>query len=281
MTAFSTFHSLPVAAPRHPADPGAVGHGRPLDARWRTPRCWRPTCPTRGCSVFERLGSLPPARPRVGSRRRDRRLLRCRRTTPPARSWRSARTVESRRTWPRFVQAAPRSAHPAHVHRRPRTPPLIRVQNGERVTWPRPSPPRGDEPSTASSGGWQPAVRSATSSPDFQVGRPAAAACEGRRRPRRWSGLRSWGLHLVGLPSHVPTCASCERQLGEVQREVLALRRELAEDRTRARREELDDEPASDPAMDARRAASSAKSSAPSCARGRGSSSSPAGRRRR
>ena len=36
----------------------------------------------------------------------------------------------------------------------------------------------------------------------------------------------SWGLHLVGLPSRADV-RDLKRQLGEVQREMLALRREL------------------------------------------------------
>ena len=72
-----------------------------------------------------------------------------------------------------------------------------------------------------------PPLRSLTSSSDFQVAahrlqsavRAVAAPVE---------GLLSWSLHVAGLPSHVDI-RKLRAQLTEVQRELLTLRRELAE----------------------------------------------------
>ena len=70
-----------------------------------------------------------------------------------------------------------------------------------------------------------PSVRAATSSPDFQV----AAQRLGRAKGAVTApvgGLVSWGLHLVGMPSRADV-RQLERQLGDVQREMVALRREV------------------------------------------------------
>ena len=75
-----------------------------------------------------------------------------------------------------------------------------------------------------------PSVRAATSSPDFQV------AAQRLRRAKSAvtapvGGLASWGLHLVGMPSRADV-RQLERQLGDVQREMVALRRELVDGET-------------------------------------------------
>jgi hypothetical protein len=78
-------------------------------------------------------------------------------------------------------------------------------------------------------------LKSVTSSPDFQI------ATHQLRRVRRAvarpiDGLVSWGLHLAGLPSHADM-RGLKRQLGDVQREMLTLRRDLVEaERDRAER---------------------------------------------
>jgi hypothetical protein len=68
-----------------------------------------------------------------------------------------------------------------------------------------------------------PRIAAATSSPDFQV------ATQLLRRATRVvtapvGGLTAKALHVVGLPTHGDV-RQLTRQLGEVQREVLALRR--------------------------------------------------------
>ena len=70
-----------------------------------------------------------------------------------------------------------------------------------------------------------PRLAATTSSPDFQV------ATQLLRRATRTVaapvvGLTSWGLHLAGLPTHGDV-RQLKRQLGEVQRDMLALRRSL------------------------------------------------------
>jgi len=70
-------------------------------------------------------------------------------------------------------------------------------------------------------------LKSVTSSPDFQltvhqlrqVGRAVTYPVE---------NLLSWGLHVAGLPSHADM-RGLRRQLDEVQRELLALRRQIVE----------------------------------------------------
>jgi hypothetical protein len=72
-----------------------------------------------------------------------------------------------------------------------------------------------------------PPIRSVTSSSDFQV--VASKLDQARRAVVRPIGsLASWGLHLAGLPSHADVRA-LKRQLSEVQRELLTLRRDLNE----------------------------------------------------
>jgi hypothetical protein len=69
-------------------------------------------------------------------------------------------------------------------------------------------------------------LESATNSPDVQ----SALVTAGQLRRAVTSPvgrLASWGLHLVGLPSHADVLA-LRRQLNEVQREVSSLHRELA-----------------------------------------------------
>lgn len=70
-----------------------------------------------------------------------------------------------------------------------------------------------------------PPLATATSSPNVQV---AASVLDRARRTvlSPVDGVLSWGLHLAGLPSHADV-RDLKRQLGEVQREVLALRRDL------------------------------------------------------
>lgn len=68
-----------------------------------------------------------------------------------------------------------------------------------------------------------PRIAATTSSPDFQV------ATQFLRRASRVvtapvGGLISRGLHVAGLPTHGDV-RELKRQLGDVQREVLALRR--------------------------------------------------------
>jgi hypothetical protein len=72
-----------------------------------------------------------------------------------------------------------------------------------------------------------PPVRSVTSSPDFQF---VAQRVDHARRAlvRPIGSLASWGLHLVGLPSQADV-RGLKRQLGELEREVVTLRRELVE----------------------------------------------------
>jgi len=69
-------------------------------------------------------------------------------------------------------------------------------------------------------------LESATSSPDFQVAAQALRNA-GRAIGRPVTGVVSWGLHVAGLPSRADLRA-LTRQLGEVQRELLAIRRDLA-----------------------------------------------------
>ncbi len=70
-----------------------------------------------------------------------------------------------------------------------------------------------------------PPLASATSSSDFQVAtKRLRGATSAVLRPV--SGVISRGLHLAGLPSRADM-RDVKRQLGEVQREVLALHREL------------------------------------------------------
>jgi hypothetical protein len=70
-----------------------------------------------------------------------------------------------------------------------------------------------------------PQLAAVTNSSDFHT------ATQMLRRARRAiagpvDSLASWGLHLVGLPSHADV-RELRRQLGEIQREILALRRDL------------------------------------------------------
>jgi hypothetical protein len=71
-----------------------------------------------------------------------------------------------------------------------------------------------------------PALGSATNSPDFQV------TLQELQRVHRViasgvNGVLSWGLHLGGLPAY-SDIRDLRRQLGEVQRELLSLRLDLA-----------------------------------------------------
>jgi hypothetical protein len=71
-----------------------------------------------------------------------------------------------------------------------------------------------------------PALSSATNSPDFQV------TLQELQRVNRTiasgvNGIVSWGLHVAGLPAH-SDIRDLRRQLGEVQRELLSLRLDLA-----------------------------------------------------
>ena len=69
-------------------------------------------------------------------------------------------------------------------------------------------------------------LESATNSPDVQ----SALVTAGQLRRVVTSPvgrLVSWGVHLVGLPSHADIL-DLRRQLNEVQREVATLHRELA-----------------------------------------------------
>ena len=70
-----------------------------------------------------------------------------------------------------------------------------------------------------------PRLSATTSSPDFQV-----LAQTLRHATRLVSGpvgsATAWGLHLVGLPTHGDV-RQLRRQLGEVQRDMLSLRRSL------------------------------------------------------
>jgi hypothetical protein len=71
-----------------------------------------------------------------------------------------------------------------------------------------------------------PPLASAMSSPDFQVATQAIRRAKGAVG-RPLGGLVSRGLHLANLPTYGDV-RFLKRQLGEVQREVLALRRELS-----------------------------------------------------
>ena len=70
-----------------------------------------------------------------------------------------------------------------------------------------------------------PRLAATTSSPDFQV-----LAQTLRRATRLVSGpvgsATAWGLHVAGLPTHGDV-RQLRRQLGEVQRDMLALRRSM------------------------------------------------------
>ncbi len=70
-----------------------------------------------------------------------------------------------------------------------------------------------------------PPLASATSSSDLQI---ATKMVRGAARvvTRPMGGVVSWGLHLAGLPSYGDV-RELKGQLGEVQRELLALRRDL------------------------------------------------------
>jgi hypothetical protein len=72
-----------------------------------------------------------------------------------------------------------------------------------------------------------PPLRSLTSSSELQI-----ASHQVHRVIRAVTGpvegLVSWGLHVAGLPSHADI-RGLRRQLAEVQRELLALRREVAD----------------------------------------------------
>jgi hypothetical protein len=70
-----------------------------------------------------------------------------------------------------------------------------------------------------------PPLASATSSTELQVATQLLRRAKGAVL-RPVDGVVSWGLHLAGLPSYADV-RSLKRQLTEVQREVLALRREL------------------------------------------------------
>jgi hypothetical protein len=72
-----------------------------------------------------------------------------------------------------------------------------------------------------------PPISSVTSSADFQV---AAHKLHQARQAvvRPIGNLASWGLHLAGLPSHADV-RGLKQQLGELQRELLTLRREVRE----------------------------------------------------
>ena len=69
-------------------------------------------------------------------------------------------------------------------------------------------------------------LESATSSPDFQVAAQKLQKA-GRALTRPVNDVVSCGLHLAGLPSHADMQA-LRRQLGDVQHELLAIRRDLA-----------------------------------------------------
>ena len=68
-----------------------------------------------------------------------------------------------------------------------------------------------------------PRIAAATSSPDFQVATQLLRRAAGVVTAPV-SGLTAKALHVVGLPTH-GDMRQLTRQLGEVQREVLALRR--------------------------------------------------------
>jgi len=80
-----------------------------------------------------------------------------------------------------------------------------------------------------------PALNAATRSPEVQV---AVQFVELTRRSVAGGvrGAASWGLHLGGLPSHSDVL-DLRRQLGEVQRELLAIRLDLPTDRNAGRGE--------------------------------------------
>ncbi len=71
-----------------------------------------------------------------------------------------------------------------------------------------------------------PPLASATSSTELQVATQLLRRAKGAV-VRPVDGIVSWGLHLAGLPSYADV-RSLKRQLTDVQREVLALRRELS-----------------------------------------------------
>jgi hypothetical protein len=70
-----------------------------------------------------------------------------------------------------------------------------------------------------------PPLTSATSSPELQVATQLLRRAKGAV-VRPVDGIVSRGLHLAGLPSYADV-RYLKRQLAEVQREVLALRRQL------------------------------------------------------
>ena len=70
-----------------------------------------------------------------------------------------------------------------------------------------------------------PPLTSATSSAEFQVATQLLRRAKGAV-VRPIDGIVSRGLHLAGLPSYADV-RYLKRQLAEVQRELLALRREL------------------------------------------------------
>ena len=71
-----------------------------------------------------------------------------------------------------------------------------------------------------------PPLASATSSTELQVASQMLRRATGAVA-RPVDGIVSWGLHLAGLPSYADI-RSLKRQLTDVQREVLALRRQLS-----------------------------------------------------
>ena len=72
-----------------------------------------------------------------------------------------------------------------------------------------------------------PPLRSLTSSSELQIALLRLHDVA-RAVARPVDGLVSWGLHVAGLPSHADV-RGLRSQLAEVQRELLALRRELVE----------------------------------------------------
>jgi hypothetical protein len=76
---------------------------------------------------------------------------------------------------------------------------------------------------------------STTSSTNFQVAaRRFHSAARAVTRPIE--GVTTWALHLAGLPTQAEI-RDLKRQLGQVQREMIAFRRDLPETRPQPRHE--------------------------------------------
>ena len=118
--------------------------------------------------------------------------------------------------------ATERASGPGNQRSRP---PVVSEAGRDGVTWPEPTHPPGGVPSTVSRSG---SARPSSPRPRPPTSRPRSCSCVAATRAieRPIEDAASWGLHLVGLPSRADM-RDLKKQLGDVQREMLALRRDL------------------------------------------------------